>query len=269
MADENTPNANTPAPEAVATPAPDANAPNPADAAAAEAGNPAPNPAPASELITPPSVEVEAIPSEAAEDGTITYNPTGDAALDVALTFLGGLGIGGEDPALVAAANGQFALLEAKLATMGDKAAGWPQMLALAKDAYQRSKTAAEAQVKQVDAAILSVVQSADNWAAIKSWAAQNASPEEKAAINAMIDAGPVQARAAATLLLGKFREATGTVINPATAVRNASGENPAAGNLKLNARDYNLAVADLHRKLGSRMESSEEYAALRRRLAA
>jgi hypothetical protein len=213
-------------------------------------------------------VEVAEVPGETAEDGTVSFEPTGDTALDVALDFIGNLGISGQDPALVAAANGNFALLEAKLAVLGDKAAGWQQMIALAKDAYSRSQTAYNDHVAKTDAAILGVVQSADNWAAIKNWAAANGTPEEKAEINRMIDAGPVQARAAATLLLEAYKKATGTVINPASAARNASGESPADGNGKLNSRDYAAAVRQLHLKLGSRMESSQEYAALQRRLA-
>lgn len=234
----------------------------PADPAAAPA-------APAAPLVEPPKVEVDQVASEDLGDGTVAYQPTGDAALDVALGFIGNLGIDGTDPAVVAAANGEFALLEAKLATLGDKAQGWQQMVNLAKDAYQRAQVRFKDHVEKTDKAILGVVQSADNWNAIKAWAASNATPEEKAAVNAMIDAGPVQARAAATLLLNAYRKATGTVINPASPTRtNASGEAPTDNGGKLSPREYSQAVADLHRKLGSRMESSPEYRALRQRLA-
>lgn len=267
MSDENIQQQQAPAP-AAETPnpaAPDANAPAPEAVAAAAEAAPAPG---QSELVTPPPVVVEEVAGEVGDDGIVSFEPTGDTGLDVALEFIGNLGIAGQDPALVAAANGNFALLEAKLATLGDKAAGWPQMIALAKDAYTRTQTQYAEHVKKTDAAILGVVETADNWAAIKNWAAANGTPEEKAEINKMIDAGPVQARAAATLLLGAYRKATGTVINPANPARHASGENPANDGGKLSQRDYAAAVRSLHLKLGSRMEGSQEYAALQRRLA-
>lgn len=225
--------------------------------------------APEANLVAPPDTKVDNVPSETGEDGSVVYEQTGDAALDVALGFIGGLGIAGDDPAVVQAANGDFSLLEAKLATLGDKAAGWQQMINLAKDAYERAQKNFAAHVEATNKAVLSVVESADNWNAIKSWAGANATPEEKAAINQMIDAGPVQARAAAALLLNAYRKATGTAINPASPVRpNASGEAASDNGGRLNARDYSIAVAELHRKLGSRMEGSPEYRALRQRLA-
>lgn len=272
MADEN-PNligAEPVAPAAVPAPAAPAAVPQADPAVLASAAPADPNAAPAapvSALVTPPAVQVENVESETADDGSISYQPTGDAALDVALSFIGGVGIAGDDPSVIAAANGDFALLEAKLAVLGDKAAGWQQMLNLAKDAYARAQVNFKAHVEKTDNAILSVVQSAENWNAIKAWAAKNADPAEKAEINKMIDAGPIQARAAATLLLNAYKAATGTVVNPSNPASNASGQSVAASNGKLAPGDYTTAVADLHRKLGNRMESSPEYAALRSRL--
>lgn len=225
--------------------------------------------APKSELVTPPETTVDKVDSEPFEDGRVEYTPTGDAGLDVALTFIGNLGIAGTDPAVVQAANGNFSLLEAKLATMGDKARGWQQMMALAKDAYGRANEKYKAHIEGVDKAIMAVAGSADNWNAIKVWAAENATPEEKAEINRMIDAGPVQARAAATLLLGAYEKAKGTVKNPVNALRkNAGGESPTSENTRLSPRDYSAEVRKLHNKLGTRMETSPEYAELKRRIA-
>lgn len=245
---------------------PDASITAPAQQAPASPAEVAQAPEP---IVTPPTAKVEEIPSSAAEDGvTVVYDKTGDAALDVALDFVGRMGIAGNDPAMVAAANGDFSLIEAKLAVLGDKAAGWQQMVNLAKDAYQRSSAMATAASEAIDKAVISVVGSADNWSQITAWAVQNASPEEKAAINQMIDAGPVQARAAASILLEAYSKAKGTVINPRSPARNPSGEAPSASNTKLSPREYSAAVAELHRKLGSRMETSPEYKALRARLA-
>lgn len=223
--------------------------------------------APVSALVTPPEAPTNALNSEVTEDGSVEYEQTGIPALDVSLTFFGSLGIAGDDTAMAAAAKGNFALLEAKLATMGDKAQGWQQMVALAKSAYTDSVSKMAEASKKTDAAILSVVQSADNWNAIKAWAAKNADPAEKAEINRMIDAGPVQARAAATLLLEAYKKAPGNSINPPSPLGNASPAAEISGGL-LSPREYAQEVATLHRKLGTRMESSPEYRALQRRLA-
>lgn len=222
-----------------------------------------------SELVTPPDTKVEKVDSQLGDDGvSIEYAPTGDAGLDVALGFIGGLGIAGNDPAVVAAANGDFTFLKAKLATM-DNARGWQQMIALAEDAYGRAKERFNSHVAEVDKAILGVAGSAENWQAIKAWAAANATPEEKKQINAMIDAGPVQARAAATLLRDTYARAIGTTVNPANALRkNASGESPTTESKRLSRQEYAAEVRKLSNTLGTRMESSPEYAALKRRVA-
>lgn len=216
-------------------------------------------------LTTPPE-QPNILEDKVGEDGVVEYEPTGNAALDVSLTFFGSLGIAAADPAMVQATKGDFSLLEAKLATMGDKAQGWQQMVALAKQVHSESTKAAAEQAQKTDAAILAVVQSKENWSAIVAWAAKNADPAEKAEINRMIDAGPVQARAAATLLLEAYKKATGTAITPRDPAGNASGVSEVSGQ-PLNAREYATAVASLHRKLGSRMEGSAEYRALQRRL--
>ena len=224
--------------------------------------------APAAEppVIAPPENH-PTIESSADEDGVITFAPTGDAALDVSLTFLGNLGFAGDDPAMVAAASGDFALLEAKLAVLGDKAAGWQQMVNLAKDAHARSAKAVADQVAASSAAVLAVAGSKENWSNIVSWAAKNADPAEKTAINQMIDAGPVQARAAATLLLNAYNAANGNVVKPRNPARDPSGAAP-SGTGKLSPSEYSAAVQELHNRLGYGMEQSPEYADLRRRLA-
>ena len=220
-----------------------------------------------SELTSPAPHPTDAIASDVTDEGAIVYAETGNVALDVALGFFGNLGLASSDPAISAAAKGNFAILEAKLAALGDKAQGWQQMVALAKGAYTDSVAKYTESVAATDKAILSVVQSAENWNAIKAWAAKNSDPAEKAAINKMIDGGPVQARAAATLLLQAYKAASGTVITPANPARDASGQ-PADVTGPLTQREYATAVNALHRKLGTRMESSPEYRALKQRLA-
>lgn len=232
----------------------------------APAGVPAAEAAAAAGLVTPPAAQVTVLESTAGDDGKIEFEPTGDPALDVALDYLGSLGFAGDNAAMQKAAAGDFSMLEAQLAVMGDKAKGHERMLALAKDAYARSETQRVEAHKATESAITSVVGSKENWAAIVEWAGKNADPAEKEAINKMIDGGPVQARAAANLLQSAYQAAQGTKVVPAPAVRDAAG-GAVISNGPLDQRSYAAAVRELSQKLGNRMETSQEYADLQRRL--
>jgi len=74
---------------------------------------------------------------EAPEGQAVQYNKTGDPGLDMALSFIGKLGIGPDHPAIVAARQGDFAFIKAELAGRGDKAQGWEQYLSLAEKAFE------------------------------------------------------------------------------------------------------------------------------------
>jgi hypothetical protein len=197
----------------------------------------------------------------------IEYEQTGDAGLDVALSFMGNLGIGLDHPGMAAAMEGNFAILEAHLATLGDKARGFQQMLALAKDAQTRHAEKATNTANAVTAAVHGVAGGADEWAKIQQWAAGEATPEEKAQINALFDSGVMGARAAAKLLTDQYRAAKGTVINPRDATRNPGANSALSTTGPLSPREYHAAVTELRTKLGNRMDASPEYAALRSRL--
>lgn len=201
---------------------------------------------------------------------TVAYEPTGDTALDVCLGFLGGLGIAPENPAMAAAMKGDFSLLEAALATMGDKAQGWQQMLALGKQAYERQDNAAKTAAKAVSDAVISVAGDAKTWGEVRTWAMANADQAEKDAINAMFDAGPIQARAAAKMLMEAYSTATGTVVTPADPLTNlATSGGQQTSNGPLSPRDYSNEVTKLYQKLGHKMDGSSEYKALQARRAA
>lgn len=217
-------------------------------------------------VIAAPEAPVTVLESTTDEGGAIEYEPTGDPALDVALNYMGSLGFAGDSDAMQRAAKGDFTLLEAQLAVLGDKARGYERMIALAKDAYSKSAAKAQETVKASSDAVISVVGSRENWSTIVTWAAANATPEEKAEINKMIDGGPVQARAAASLLQSAYQKASGTKVNPAPVVKDAAGAAVVTTG-PLNAKDYGTAVRELHAKLGNRMETSQEYADLQRRL--
>lgn len=234
--------------------------------------NPAADPAPAAAPAAPAEPAPEVIgadPAPAAADSGVSYQPTGDAGLDIALGFIGKLGLGPDHDAVLAAADGNFDKLEATLAAMGDKATGYEPYVKLAKDAYERNDANTKATQTKITAAVTEAAGGADQWATVKKWAGENANADEKAEINAMLAAGPVQARAAALMLTNLYKQAGGTVVTPASVTDNNAG-NGTANSGALTAAEYASEVRALRSKLGSRMEGSPEYHALRqRRLAA
>lgn len=190
------------------------------------------------------------------------YEPSGDAALDVAMDFVGRLGFGPTSPGVAAALKGDFAPLEAALAALGDKAKGYERMVALGRQAYAQSQANANAVTTKVNAAVFDVAGGKDQWTAIQTWASANADPGEKESINAMFKAGPVQARAAALMLKGAYDKAQGTVVTPKAAVKadaTGGGVAPTATG-PISQRDYAAAAQQLHNKYGSQMTSQPEY---------
>lgn len=217
------------------------------------------------EPVTPPVVAPVAAPVvEPVAGEAITYEATGDAGLDVALAFVGKLGIGMDHPAMIATETGDFSLIKAHLATMGDKSQGWEQMVALAEQAHTRTEADSKAKADKVSAAVIGIAGTKENWDAINKWASANADAAEKTEINAMFAAGPVQARAAAIMLKGLYEQASGTTVNPASATQNPSPGNAASSNTALSPREYSQAVRELSSKIGAAaLETSPAYAAL------
>jgi len=227
---------------------------------------PAPAPAPSPEAPKPgEQPKVEAVPSEKDEAGLVVYDETGDAGLDLALAFIGRLGIEGTDPAMVAAANGDFSFIEAKLSTLGDEAKGWEKHVQLAKDAHGRQLSKFTAEQEATNKAVHAIAGGEDKWKVIVEWAGKEADPAEKAAINAMFDAGGFQARAAAQMLVTAYSTAKGTTVTPANPASQASGV-AAQPQARLTQADYHKEVSALHQKLGNSMDGSPEYADLKRR---
>ena len=196
----------------------------------------------------------------------VIYESSGDVALDMALEFVGKFGIGPADPAMVAAADGNFALLEAKLAGMGDKAKGYEKFIALGKSAHEATTAKAKAEAAKNAEGIYSVVGGADNWNAIKAWAGKNAEPAEQTVVNAALNAGGMQAKAMAHYLATLYEKAGNVTVRGKSAVdANASGGGGADSGA-LTPRAYTKEVDALRKKLGGRLDGSREYAALQAR---
>lgn len=231
----------------------------------------APAPVAPPALSSPPAVPAPAAPPPAPVEPapTAKFEPTGDPLLDTALDYVAGLGIASTDPVIEAARDGDFGPLEAKLATLGDKAKDKDRYLALAKRAYEDTVRKAEEHNAKVTSIVHSAVGGESNWTAIQTWASAQATDEEKAQINAAFAAGGLQAKAAADYLAKAFNKAgrPGVPKTPATKPEAAAAP---AGDSPLTARDYARQVDELSRKnRGGDVSHLPEYQTLRaRRLA-
>jgi len=238
----------------------------PAPGTPATPGAPAAPALPAAPLALGEPPAPPALPAAPAEQAgkTITYEPTGDMALDMALSFIGKAGYGPDHPAVKAATKGDFGLLKAELATKDVK--GWEAHIALGERAFADMNAKDQAKAAADRAAIFGVVGGEDKWAAIQTWATANADgPGEKESVNAALAAGGVQAKAMALYLSQLYDKATGVVVNPASVAAPGAAGKPASSGL-LDARAYALEVAALRRRIGP-IDGTPEYAALQARL--
>ena len=252
----------TPAPEATAAIAPGpGQPPGPASAPATPA---APAPAPAVLL------DETAEPATPNPDTTneFTYDPTGDAGLDYALNFVGKLGYGDTHPAIIAAQKGDFSLIRAELATKG--VAGSDAVLALAEQAYTRFAAEDAKKSEELAGYAAQAAGSAENWAVVRAWAAQEATPQEKAQVNAALSQGGLVAQGVISQLVALYQQKHTLPKDAADVAKPGAVGTAAPGNEPMTAKAYAQAVEALRQKLGNRTEDSAEYAALQQqRLAA
>ncbi|MFN9504294.1 MAG: hypothetical protein ACK57J_07040 [Rubrivivax sp.] len=254
--------------DTTAAPAPAA----PAAPAPAPAASPAPAPVPAAPAPAPAAPAPAPAAPASAPAAQVVFEPTGDAKLDLALSFVAKLGIDGEHPGIKAAEAGDFSILKATLAGLGQQAAGWEQYMALGEEAVGARKAAAEAKAKADKAAIVSAVGSEEAWNTVQAWATANAEPAEREAVNAALAAGGIAAKAMALYLKQLHDGAAGTTVVPQSAVNPAATTGGASGpgsNGPLSPREYAAAVAELNMQLRGRIDGSPQYAALQARRAA
>lgn len=250
----------------------------PAPATSAEGVTPvvttaAPVPAPAP--VEAPTVGEDAPPAPEAPTGTadeagvVVYDTTGDPGMDMALSFVGKLGLLPTHPAMAKASEGDFTFIKAHLASLGDKAQGWEQHIALAEQAWERNAKAAQALNTSITNTVHKAAGGEANWSAISSWAKANADPKERETINKMLAAGPVEARAATLMLRQMYEAAGGTTVTPANPLK---GDTPSAdGNgsslAPLSPKEYGAAVMELNaRKPGAADRGDPEYKQLQQR---
>lgn len=188
-------NPNTPAP-AAAEPAellPQAPAqatPTPAAASAPAA----PTPDPAGSLNLQPA---------APEPAATAVPDYGDNGLNIAADyFVNTVGLSLDSRELTEAAKGNFALLEAKLEVLGDKAKGSAPILALAKESVQRMAEAEKARHSATVAAVHTAVGGEANWKAVQHYARTNLPAEQLKEASEALSSGGLQAVAMARYLL-------------------------------------------------------------------
>ena len=259
-----------PAPIAPTPPATGAPAPAPGQPPAPAAPAPAPAqgqpPAPAPvKLETPPAPPVAPNPDTSQE---FAYDPTGDAGLDYALNFVGKLGYGDTHPAIIAAQKGDFSLIRAELATKG--VAGSDAVLALAEQAYTRFVAEDAKKAAELAGFAAQAAGSPENWAVVRAWAAQEATPQEKAQVNAALAQGGLVAQGVISQLVNLYQQQHTLPKDAADVAKPGAVGTAATSNEPMTAKAYAQAVEALRQKLGNRTEDSPEYAALQsQRLAA
>ena len=197
-----------------------------------------------------------------------SYDPTGDAGLDYALNFVGKLGYGDTHPAILAAQKGDFSLIRAELATKG--VAGSDAVLALAEQAYTRFAAEDAKKSEELAGFAAQAAGSAENWAVVRAWAAQEATPQEKAQVNAALAQGGLVAQGVINQLVALYQQKHTLPKDAATVAKPGAVGTAAPSNEPMTAKAYAQAVEALRQKLGNRTEDSPEYAALQsQRLAA
>lgn len=222
---------------------------------------------------TKPAAETQAAKTEPdkGKQEPIKYEETGDAKLDLALDFFGRNGLDADHPAIQAAVNGDFGLLEAFLDEKG--AAGWKSYVALAKEAHANAmEKTKDADAKITDAVAKSLEQygyTTEQWGEVIQWI-RTESPEDVPEINKILASGPLGARAITAFILTNHREATGTEYKPqASAVKEESGANAAAARQELSPitkSEFAREAEKLARSFGPDYMSSKEYRTLRQR---
>jgi hypothetical protein len=202
--------------------------------------------------------------TETSSAQAVSYESTGHAGLDLALSFIGNLGYGPEDAAVKAAERGDFSLLKARLAT-NDKAKGWEQIVAVAERDFAAITEKAKEAATKLEATLSEAVGGTETWAAIKQWASVNADANEKVQINAALKAGGIAAKAMAVYMAQLHSRASGVTQPGQSAVLPTAASNSPASSA-LSPRAYVAEVQKLRATVRGNVEDSPEYRQLQAR---
>ncbi|URG13935.1 putative head scaffolding protein [Aeromonas phage AHPMCC7] len=196
-------------------------------------------------------------PAEGSIDSFIAHFEQSKPALSLALTFLKDAGITANDPAFkMAESSNDFTLLEAVLAQKG--LPGTEQMVAILKAEAAANAAALEASQKETDELVQSIL--GEDTEAILDWAVENATPDECKAIDDMLGAGGVYARAAAIMLQQAYSGANVTVPSKAVPPTKTA---PSTPQTEVTARVFAAESQKLYEKYGHDFKQTQEYAKL------
>lgn len=175
----------------------------------------------------------------------------GDVGLNVAAEYFTGIGLDINGRELEEAGKGNFALLEAKLEVMGDKAKGSAGYVKLAKEAITRIQGAAKAKGEQAVKDIHEAVGGEANWTAVRAWAGSNLDAAQKEQAQAALSQGGFVAQAMARQLL-TMASGSSTVTVQGQKATNPNGVVDALqANAPLNKEQYRAEYKKLLVKYG------------------
>lgn len=223
-------------------------------------------PAPAATEIKLAPAPAPEVPSSTGWEGV----EPADAGEAVFLDFLGKHGFGPDRPEVKAAQAGNFSLLEAALAQMGDKAVGYDKVLALAKDTQARIAKEHEARAQETLSILHDTFGGEEGFAEVKAWAIANGEPEELAYFNKAFAAGGIEAQAAAMFMQKCYFDAAGTEQVPKTPYKQErTTTTPKVTETgALSPKDYAAEVRKLAAQYGSPEAAPDKYKALQARRA-
>lgn len=227
-----------------------------APAPAPEAAEPAPAPAP-----TP---EPAAVPEKEPAPEPIKYEETGDPTLDYVLGYIGEQGLDQDHPAVQAAYNGDFAQLEVELLKKG--APGADKILALAQRSYEQHQESHQASLAETGKALIEIAGGEDQWEEVVTWARDNAEPEEKEEINAMLEKGGFAAKMAAQFLVTSFRNTQGNEYEGKPAASPSAAPAATVDKGPISRQQFAQEAEKLYRQFGQEYQSRPEYRALAQR---
>ena len=201
------------------------------------------------------------------KDEPIPFEKTGEVGLDLAIDFISKHGYTPDNELVIKASEtGDFSLLKAEMKAKGIQ--GVDEYAELAEKGFKSLVDKATNELKEIQGAALSVFDGdVEYMNKVREFASKNADQSEKDQINAMLDAGPVQARAAMMLLKQAYESASGTVVKPASALQENKHTGKSSPGTGLSRQEYTEELYKLVNRIGAHnLNNSPEYRSLQAR---
>lgn len=192
----------------------------------------------------------------------------GDVGLNVAAEYFTSIGLDLNGRELEEAGKGNFALLEAKLEVMGDKAKGSAGYVSLAKEAVTRIQNAAKAKGEQAVKDVHEAVGGEANWTVVRTWAASNLKADQLKQASDALNQGGFVAQAMARSLLAMAQGSHTVTVQGQKATNTNAVTEALQGNAPLTREQYRAEYKKLLVKHGSisAAQKSDELRALNAR---